>query len=695
MNHELLFEIGTEEVPAGFLMPALDNLTTLLARKLAVLGLAHGKIKGVATPRRLTVCVAELAARQPDRCEEILGPPRKAALDNDNRFTKAAEGFARGRGATVADLRLVTTPKGEYVMLVQEKKGEETADLLARLLPELVTEIPFPKTMRWGASRIQFARPIQWLLALYGGMVIDCRLDNLQGGATTRGHRFLAPETATIHNFAEYLETLRHLHVLVDPEERRQAVLTEITRAAAGTGGRILADDELVAIVANLVEEPHALCGTFEERFLTLPREVLITSMREHQKYFAVVDSAGALLPHFIAVNNTLVKNVKVGAEGHQRVLRARLEDALLFFKEDQGRSLADRVADLRGVIFQAKLGTLLEKTQRVTDLAGQLAAELAPALATTASRAAHLAKADLLTAMVNEFPSLQGMIGRDYALLNGESREVAEAIHEHYLPVRAGGPLPQSAAGALVGLADRLDTIAGCFGIGQTPTGTADPFGLRRLTLGLLHIIEDQEFSLPLPFWIDKALTLYGDKLSEDKSTARSHILEYIKGRFVNDLTARGVLPEAVEAVTSVVFEDVADCRRRIEALVAVSSQPSFTLLAGAFKRVINIVKDQRQTRVAEELLAEPAERALYEAYQAVARQAQPLLARKEYLEALTEILQMKEPVDRFFDEVMVMVEDEKVRQNRLALLAAIAGLFLQIGDFSRMYAIAASGNE
>jgi glycyl-tRNA synthetase beta chain len=695
MRQELLFEIGTEEIPAGFLMPALENLKTILARKLGDLGLTHGEIRGVATPRRLAVCIADLASRQPDRREEILGPPRKAALDSENRFTKAAEGFARSRGASVADLQVVATPKGEYVMLVQEKTGEETACLLPALLPEVVTEISFPKTMRWGAGRIQFARPIQWLLALYGGRVIDCRLDGLQSGATTRGHRFLAPEAMEIADFGEYLDSLRQRHVLADPEERRQAVLAEIARAAATTGGRILPDDELVTTVANLVEEPHALCGAFEQRFLDLPREVLITSMREHQKYFAVVDETGALLPHFIAVNNTRVKDEKVGAAGHQRVLRARLEDAFFFFKEDQGRTLADRVPDLQGVIFQARLGTLQEKTARITELAGQMADELAPEITTAVRRAAHLAKADLLTAMVNEFPSLQGVIGRDYALLNGEERTVAEAIHEHYLPVRAGGPLPRHLAGALVGLADRLDTIAGCFGIGEIPTGTADPFGLRRLSLGVLHIIEGQGLTVQLPVLIDRALALYGNKLSEESALLRRNILEYLKGRFVNDLTARGVLPEAVEAVTSVIFEDVMDCRRRIDALVAISAQPAFTVLAGAFKRVINIVKDHRQTRVEENLLTEPAERNLYDTYQKVALEVEPLLASKDYLKALTIILRMKEPVDRFFDEVMVMVEDENVRQNRLSLLAAIARLFLQVGDFSRMYAIAAGSGE
>jgi glycyl-tRNA synthetase beta chain len=693
MNHELLFEIGTEEIPAGYLMPALENLKNLLAGKLTALGLDHGEIKGVATPRRLAVCVAELAARQPDRCEEIMGPPKKAAMDSENRYTKAAEGFARSRGATVAELRVVDTPKGEYVMLVQEVKGEETATLLAKLLPELITEIPFPKAMRWGASRTHFARPIRWLLSLYDGKVVDCRLDDVQGGASTRGHRFLAPTTTEVHNYTEYLDTLRRQHVLADPAERQQAVLAEVTQAAEPTGGSILPDDELLATVSNLVEEPHAVCGGFDERFLALPRDVLITSMREHQKYFAVVDGTGRLLPYFIAVNNTLVKNKQLGAEGHQRVLRARLEDAFFFYKEDQSRGLSHRVEDLRSVIFQAKLGTLFEKTARISELSGYLADLVAPEAAPTARRAAYLAKADLLTAMVNEFPSLQGVIGRDYALLEGENREVAEAIREHYLPVRAGTALPQTLAGTMVSLADRLDTITGCFGIGAVPTGTADPFGLRRLSLGLLHIIEGRDLALSLSAFIEKSLEIYGDKLSEDRGSARRNILDYIKGRFVNDLTGRGIMPEAVEAVTSVSFDDVADCRKRIDALVAISEQPAFTKLAGAFKRVINIVKEQSPGTIEKKLLLEPAEHALYKAYQEVTHETEPLLARKDYLPALTVILRMKEPVDRFFEEVMVMVDDEQLRQNRLALLTAIARLFLRIGDFSKMYTVAGSG--
>ena len=689
MSHELLFEIGTEEIPAGFLIPALENLKNLFSARLDALGLSFREIQGAATPRRLAVSVTGLADRQPDRQEQILGPPKKAAVDANNRFTKAAEGFARSKGATVEDLQVITTPKGEYVMLVQHQRGEETEKLLARLLPELITEIPFPKAMRWGANHMYFARPIQWLLTVYGGKVIPWQLENLASGGTTRGHRFMAPEPTEVNHFADYLETLRHRHVLADPAERREAVLAEINRAAGQVGGAVLPDEELVTTVTHLVEEPHAICGTFAERFLALPREVLITSMREHQKYFAVINAQGDLLPHFVAVNNTRVKEERLGVEGHERVLRARLEDAFFFFKEDQARPLPTRVEDLQGVIFQARLGTLLEKTERITQLGALLAAALAPEHEEAVKRAAHLAKADLLTAMVNEFPSLQGIIGRDYARLNGEIEEVATAISEHYLPVRAGGELPSSVAGALVGLADRLDTIAGCFGIGEIPTGTTDPFGLRRQSLALLHIIEDRQFNLSLASFIEKALELYGAKLTEKPEQAKANILDYIKGRYVNDLSARGVLPEAVEAVTAVAFDDVVDCRRKIDALAALSDQPTFTLLAGAFKRVINITKDHQAGPIREEHLEEPAERDLYRTYQAVTQEARPLLARRDYRRALTAILKMKQPVDRFFDEVMVMAEDKALRDNRLNLLSAIAQLFFRIGDFSKMYAL------
>jgi glycyl-tRNA synthetase beta chain len=687
MTKQLIFEIGTEEIPAGYLMPAVEALQKNLTDGLKELGLTFSQVSGAATPRRLVVRVDDLLDRQPDRVEEVLGPPKKAAFDANNQPTKAAEGFAKSRGATIADIQIISTPKGEYLMIRQEQKGQETTALLPGLLAEQIKTVPFPKSMRWGATKTTFARPIQWLLALYGGKTIPFSVEGVgESGPITYGHRFMAPQSIEVSGYDHYVSALRDQHVLVEPEERKAMVVKEITRAAKEVGGHILPDEELVETVANLVEYPHAIAGTFDQKFLDLPKDALITSMREHQKYFAVLDDSGRLKANFIAINNTKVKDPVLGAEGHQRVLRARLEDGLFFFRADQQTPLAHRVADLESLVFQNKLGTMLEKTHRVQALAGDLAKLLAPALADKAMRAAYLAKADLLTAMVNEFPSLQGAMGRDYARLNGEDEEVALAIHEHYMPVRADSALPTGLVGALVGIADRIDTIAGCFGIGQVPTGSTDPFGLRRQALGLIRIIEQHGLAISLRALTKSALAFYGDKLSEKSDAALEAIMEFIKGRYLNDLVARGIPTEAVEAVVSVAFNDLVDCSKRVQALVAISTQPSFPVLAGSFKRVMNIIKGQHAGAVELSLLSDEAEKALHQTLDAVSREAQPLIDQGEYQAALMVILKMKEPVDLFFDQVMVMTEDSAVRQNRLSLLAAIAALFLQIGDFSKL---------
>jgi len=496
----------------------------------------------------------------------------------------------------------------------------------------------------------------------------------------------MAPASLEVKDFSQYLNSLRRAHVLADPAERREAVRKEVTEAARSTGGEVLPDEELLDTVTNLVEEPHAVRGSFDEKFLAVPREVLITSMREHQKYFAIADSRDNLLPNFIAVNNTDTRDEKLAVNGHQRVIRARLEDALFFFNEDQQQKLSDRINQLSGIVFQAGLGTMLEKASRIENLAVGLARQLAPKLVTTVGRAAQLAKADLLTAMVGEFPTLQGIMGRAYARLDGEPEEVAVAIAEHYMPVRAGSEVPESLAGALVGLADRIDTIAGCFGIGKQPTGTTDPYGLRRQALGMLAIIERHQLNLSLRELTEKALALYGDKVTEDHKSALPAVLDFLKGRFVNDLTAKGIPVTAVEAVTSVAFDDVLDCALRIKALVAVQKEETFTILAGSFKRVRNIIKDNGDDTVKAGLLAEAGELELSEALSKVGAEAEPHLADRDYPAAMAAILKMKEPVDNFFDQVMVMAEDEALRQNRLNLLTAVSRLFLRIGDFSKM---------
>ncbi len=692
MTHELIFEIGTEEIPAGYINPSLENLRQALKTKLTDLSLTFGAVKGAATPRRIAVCVEGLEERQPDRQETVMGPPQKAAFDQDGKPTKAAIGFAQSRGASVEDIQIANTPKGDYVMLELEQKGKSTKSLLPKILSEIITGLSFKKSMRWGTGQMHFVRPIQWILATYGGEIIDHGMaDLVKSGRTTRGHRFHAPGTIEVESFSGYLEGLRKAHIIADPAERRQAVAEGIAQATAKTGGTVLDDQELLDTVTNLVESPHAVCGTFEERFLELPREVLITSMREHQKYFAVINDNGELMPHFVAVNNTQVKDEAITTAGHERVLRARLEDAFFFFREDQNKKLSERVEQLSGVIFQAKLGTMLEKTNRVEKLTGFLADKLAPESKKDAQRAARLAKADLITDMVGEFPSLQGTMGRDYALKQGENVEVATAIHQHYLPLRAGGELPKNKAGIILGMADRLDTIAGCFGIDAIPTGSADPFGLRRLSLALLHIIQDQSFTLSLSECTAKALELYGDKIDPDPQAVNKKIMNFIKGRFTNDLTGQGIPIEAVEAITSSGFDDVVDSRRKVDALMTISDQPAFTVLAGSFKRVRNIIKKHSATEVDESLLEEGAEKELFAALQNTTAQCEPFLQKRDYDQALLAILAMKEPVDKFFDDVMVMADDQNIRNNRLALLTGVSKLFLRIGDFSRMFGMQA----
>ncbi len=688
--NDLLFEIGTEEIPAGFLNPAAEQLTLLFESKAKKLNLPFGSVKTFSTPRRLALLVSNLADSQDDSLETSLGPSRKAAYDSAGKPTKAAEGFARSKGVSVDELSLVETSKGEYLQLTREVKGEPSSKLLPDLLKELILELSFPKSMKWGSYQNSFARPIQWLVALLGESVIDLEHDGIVSGRITRGHRFMAPGEKEISNAAAYEEVMASVFVIADFENRKQMVLGEIKNAVAATdfAGRaeVAVDERLLHTVTNLVEKPYGVCGRFDDKFLQLPDEVLVTSMREHQKYFPVVNSEQTLLSGFVAVNNTGVKDIALTREGHERVLRARLEDALFFFESDKKTPLAQRVEKLSGIIFQAKLGSVKEKMDRVVKLTRLLCDELEPAIADTACRAAELCKADLITDMVGEFPSLQGIMGSSYALHDNETRDVAEAIREHYMPLRSGAELPSSAAGAIVGLADRIDTIAGCFGIGQQPTGTADPFGLRRLSLAVLHIIQDRGYSLVLPDIIQKSLALYGNRVNGSSETV-DLIVTFLKNRFNNDCVAKGVDSRAVEAVTSVIFLDVNDCLKRIEAFSAMKKDASFEVLSASFKRVRNIVKDNSDTSVDQNLFEADAEKQLWSAYQRLELSTRKGLNNKDYQGLLENMLQLKNPIDNYFDEVMVMAEDKDLRKNRLNMMTAIGNLILEVGDISRMH--------
>jgi len=686
---ELLFEIGTEELPAGFQKPALAQLKKNFIRQAKDLNLDHGVVETLGTPRRLALLVEGLANSQPDASEEIMGPSKQAGFDANGNPTKAAMGFAKSKGADVSDLKIVETDKGKYLMLVQERKGVATAELLPTILEELMQGFSFSKAMRWGDHTSSFARPIQWLVALYDGKPVSYSYEGMNASNLSRGHRFMANEDVVLDGVASYRKILKDVFVQVDQEERRSNVLIEIEKAVADTLdpniAEVAVDEALVDTVCNLVEIPFGVCGSFDKKFLQLPDEALITSMREHQKYFPVVDQDKQLLPHFVAVNNTKVKDIDLTRTGHERVLRARLEDAFFFFAGDKEKKLDDRFDDLTGIIFQEKLGTMLDKTDRIVKLAGLLAEQFIPDSVPDACRAARLCKADLLTDMVGEFPSLQGNMGRAYALNDGESADVALAIKEHYFPKRAGAELPSSTLGAVVGLADRLDTLCGCFGIGQIPTGTTDPLGLRRISLAIIHIVEQFGWTLSLQDVVHKALSLYGDKVNGSSETV-DQIVAFIRGRFVNDQLRTGIDGDAVEAVTSVQFDDVNDTINKIRALAGIRGEDAFAVLAASFKRIRNIIKDNATTDVDEALLKEAEEKELAAVFVRLDAEVQPMLESHEYDKALAAMLALKTPVDAFFNEVMVMAEDEKIRANRLNLLTAIAVLFLKVGDISKM---------
>jgi glycyl-tRNA synthetase beta chain len=696
---QLLFEIGTEEIPASYIRPALAFLEQAVQKKFQELSLSYGWVRSAGTPRRLAVAVDEVQEEQPARLQEHIGPAKQAAFDADGKPTKAALGFARAKGVAVEDMQIVSTAKGEYLMAVEEIKGRTAAELLPALLEELLRAVPFPKSMRWGASKLTFARPVQWLLALYDGKIINMTVEHLQAGDTTLGHRFLSPEPVQVCSFEEYLAQLADKAVIADLDKRRAMVIAEVKQAVleqAGAEAEPLLDEGLLDIVTNLVEKPHGVCGSFEEKFLALPAEVLITSMREHQKYFPVASSCGKLLPYFVAVNNNAIADQQLAVSGHQRVLRARLEDALFFYNEDTKKSLASRIDGLSGITFLHKLnrlgpmGTMAHKSRRIAALTYWLAdqLQLSQEQKADALRAAELAKADLLTAMVGEFPTLQGTIGESYALLDGENREVAEAIREHYLPVRADGELPKSLIGAIVGIADRIDTILGCLVIDERPTGSKDALGQRRLALGLINIIRSLNLRFSLRTLAQKAFENYvGNDGANTDNVTINEVMSFIRLRFENDLIAAGKNQAAVEAGTSVSFDDLNDCLARIEALKAMRASEEFAVLAGSFKRIANIIKENRETAVDESLLTEGAEKDLFVIGKNVQAQAEPLLAEGDYPAALRAMLTMKEPVDAFFDQVMVMDDNPAVRANRLNLLTSLAALVRRVGDISKMH--------
>ncbi len=688
MSKELFLEIGTEEIPAGFLPKAMADLDRMIRKEFDSARITFGEVRTFATPRRLALSVAEVVEEQPKLKVEAMGPAKKIAFDADGNPTKAAIGFARGQGLNVSELSVIRTDKGEYLFAEKEEEGRSTKELLTEILPRLISGLPFKKSMRWKDLDVRFARPVHWLVALFDGQVVPFKFGNLTSGSMSRGHRFMAPQEFAVTGTTDWLEKCRAHYVMADHEERKATIRDLVVETGRKAGGSVSMDESLLEEVTYLVEDPTPLCGTFEEKYLQLPRELLVTSMREHQRYFTIENAQGKLLNKFITISNTRAEDPDVVVKGNERVIRARLSDAMFFWEEDQKVKLESHLEELKGVIYQAKLGSSFEKVERFTRIATSLAERFEPAARDLTERAALLAKCDLETKMVYEFPELQGIMGREYARLEGENERVSLAIHQHYLPIEAGGELPSDNVGAFVSIADKIDTICGCFGVGLIPTGSADPYALRRSAIGILNIILEKGYALSLPGLVAQSLELLESKLVRSCDEVQSEVVDFIRLRLVNMLTGRGFDADIVDAVMTARFDDPGDAMARVEALATLKSAADFEPLIVAFKRVGNIIKDGVEQPVETSLFEAECERtlaaAVNEAQQTVAAQ----VSQGDYTAALQTIARLRVPVDNFFDGVMVMAEDEQVKTNRLALLTHVARLFADIADFGRIAA-------
>ncbi|RUS48478.1 glycine--tRNA ligase subunit beta [Cohnella sp. AR92] len=692
MAKDLLLEIGLEEVPARFVRGAIDQLKEKTEKWLNDSRLGYEVVKAYATPRRFAVLVKGLAEKQADVSEEVKGPARKIAKDANGDWTKAALGFARSQGVEPEALFFKELAGVEYVYANKSSIGVETAGLLPEALPALITSLTFPKNMRWGAYELRYVRPIRWLVALFGSEVVPFEITGVTTGNISRGHRFLGTD-AKIDEPAQYVEKLREQSVIADIEERRKAILDGINQLAEARGWTIAVKDDLLEEVLFLVETPTVLAGSFDPSFLNIPQEVLITSMREHQRYFPVLDQAGKLQPYFVTVRNGDSASIEVVARGNEKVLRARLSDAKFFYEEDQKVQIPDFLAKLENIVYHEELGTVAEKVRRIASVANKLARRLGADAAAQAdvNRTAELCKFDLVTQMVYEFPELQGIMGEDYALKAGENAAVAKAINEHYSPRNAGDTPPASLVGAIVGIADKIDTIVGCFSIGIVPTGSQDPYALRRQAAGIVSTMLAHDLDLTLTELFRLALEAQAEArpLKREAFDILKDLNEFFSLRVKNVLTEQHIRYDVVDAVLSAGCEDVRRTILRAGALQAETEEArreAFRPTVEAFNRVSNLAAKAGESRQVDVRLFEnEAEGSLYEAWQRAHGDFVLALVEARLGDGLQALAALTGPISAFFEAVMVMAEDEAIRNNRLSLLALIADDVRSFADFSK----------
>ena len=696
MEKELILEIGTEEIPALFLEKAREDLGNILSGELRDKGIEFEEMEIFYTPRRLSARVSGLQRKQRDRTTENFGPPKRIAFDEDGKPTKAAVGFARSQRVDVEELVIAKRDTGEFLCVRKTVKGKKTSSVLKEILPGVISSVPFRKSMRWGDGKLTFARPIRWIAALYDDKPVKFSVENIKSSDRSFGHRFTSPKPFRVTSWGNYLKTLEKKNVVADPEKRKEIIRRNTEAAAKKIGGTIKEDPELLETVVNLVEHPTVLVGEFEEKYLRLPEEVLISVMKNHQKYFPVYsEKTGKLLPRFIFVCGTPVKDKQVIIRGNERVIRARLNDAEFFFSEDTKKSLSAYTEDLESMVFLSDIGTYREKVERMRMLAADIFAS--PDL----ERAAELSKSDLATQMVFEFAELQGVMGKYYSLTSKEKRTVANAVEEQYMPLTRTGELPRTKTGALLSIVDKTDNICSCFIADLAPTGSSDPYALRRQTLGIIRIAIEKKLDISLSTLLERGIRLVlnsmdaqkarDGKLSEEE--LKVNILAFFSERFRNLMTESGYERNVVESVISAGFDNPLDACRRINALGKFAKRKDFEALATGFKRVFNIAKTRPSSPLDKKLFKQKEEKDLYRAFTKTQTAVLKKLADSEkaarqsdYLKALESIKTLSAPIDRFFDAVMVMDKNKKIRDNRLALLNEIKDLFFMIADFSKI---------
>ena len=682
-----LLEIGTEDLPARFMPPAIQQLRENTRKILNENHVRFAEIRTYVTPRRLVTIVEGMPSMQNDRTKEVFGPSRKVAFDENGKPTKAVIGFALGQGVSVESLAVKSKDKGEYVVAVLEEKGVHVREILPGISKEIVLSLHLPKSMRWGNNSMKFVRPIRWLMALFDNEVVNFEIDGIKSNNLTRGHRFLSPAAFQLKEISSYKRLLANNCVVVDHEERKRIILTKMEGLLAPIGERHIDDKDLLDTVADLVEYPVPVLATFSAEYLKLPKELLITVMKGHQKYVAVEDKDGKITNHFVVISNTSEENsdtVRVGAE---RVIRARFEDAKFYFEEDGKKKLSERIEELRKVTFQESLGSLYEKMERMVSISGYLADKLVPSVKDRITRASLLAKTDLVTGVVREFPELQGVMGKHYALLDGEGSEVAAALEEQYLPSHSGGALPQTDTGALLSIADKIDNIAAFFSIGLTPTGSEDPFAQRRQALGIIAIILNKGYSLPLRGLVEKALVTLRD-LKDPNETGR-RISQFFANRLETVFSDLGYAPDLIQSVIPLSIDvEFGELRERLEAIKKFKEAYNihFNDFLTAIKRVSNIIPKAAVPELDADLMMEDAEKKLKESLDAVRSELGGLLHDRRYSGSLNLLTSLTSPINNFFDGVLVMDQREEVRLNRLSLLNCVWKTMSSFADFSKL---------